>query len=380
MTSAELLPFPYWAPVRELLPHPLGHVSTVIAHPKGSAPVPLKVLKDSLKVTFSEDWAPYAQVELSLPADTAAPLDALDPRQNCRLSISAGYLYPAGVEADIHPLADVALRERPVRRPDDVVILKAASDEARAQDYRIMHTGAFPRSGVNEAVRWLLGFALAPDVPVLYSDFADGAKASGLAEIEAGIGDDVWSILDDVAARSGVRIWCDETRVWRISARPEYSGATSLEVAVGTNGTILTSESGLSREPWYNAAVLTYRWTDAANTEHIRHGRALVMEGDYSVPEVGAKVYHEEINRPVSQAAADRAAESRLRNLVTRGRSLTLTVGAAYWLRPGQTVRVKLPTGTADKHLVQSVSFTPHNGLMELVTRQPLNVKISNGE
>lgn len=376
----DLFPGDYWPPLLELISGPLGHLSTVTAHPIDADPFELDFVPDSLQVTFSEDWAPYAQVDVSVPADgDGEALGLLDPRKNCRLSVSAGYVYPDG-HKDLLPLADVALRERPVVRPADLVNLKAASDEARAQDYRLMWNGAFPRTGINEAVAWLLGFALAPAVPVIRSDYGARALAAGLDEIEAAIGDDVWAVLDDVAARTGVRIWCDETNVWRISARPESAGYTSLELTVGTEGTIITSESGLSRETWYNAAVLAYRWTDAANVEHIRYGRAQSMTGPYSVPEVGAKVYHEEITRPVSQAAANRAAESRLRNLLTRGRSLSLTAGAAYWVRPGMTAKVTLPTGEPEKHLVQSVTFRPHLGLMDLVTRQPHNTTITNGE
>lgn len=375
----DLFPGDYWPPLLELLPHPLGHLSTVTAHPLKGPAVPLAVRRDSLEVTFSEDWAPFAQIKCELPADTDAPLDLLDPRLNCRLSVAAGYAYPNGRE-EVLPLADVGLRERPVRRPDDVVALTAASDEARAQDYRIMHTAAFPRTGVNEAVRWLLGFALAPDVPVLVSDFADGTKAAGLAEIEAGIGDDVWSILDDVAARAGVRIWCDETRTWRIANRPANAGLTSLELTVGKDGTILKSETRLTREEWFNAAVLRYRWKTVAGVEQVRHGRALVSSGPHAVQTVGAKVYFDEIERPVSQSAADAAAASKLRTLTSRGRSLHLTAGAAYWLRPNHTIRVQLPTGAPEKHLVQSVTFRPHTGDMDIVTRQPQNVTITNGE
>lgn len=377
--NTDLFPGDYWPQVRELMSGPLGHVSTVTAHPIDADPFALDFVPDSLQVTFSEDWAPYAQVDVSLPAHDPDLLELLDPRKNCRIRVAAGYVYPTE-RTEVFPLADVALRERPVTRPADLVNLKAASDEARAQDYRLMYSGAFPRTGVNEAVAWLLGFALAPAAPVIRSDFGARAFAAGLDEIEAAVGDDVWGVLDDVAARTGVRIWCDETNVWRISARPENAGPTSLALTVGADGTIITSESGLSRETWYNAAVLVYRWTDAANVEHIRYGRAQAMTGPYSVPEVGAKVYHEEITRPASQAAANRAAVSRLRNLLTRGRSLSLSAGAAYWVRPGMTAKVTLPTGEPENHLVQSVTFHPHSGLMDLVTRQPHNTTITNGE
>lgn len=377
--KADLFPGNYDPRVLGLLEGPLGHRCTVTAHPVNADPFTLDVETGSLKVAFSEDWAPFAQVDLSLPAADPDVLDLLDPRKNCRISVAAGYVYPGG-QQDLQPLADVGLRERPVQRPADVVDLKAASDEARAQDYRLMWNAAFPRTGINEAVRWLLGFALAPDKPVLRSDYRDGWQASALDEIDAEPGTDVWSILDDIAARGEVRIWCDEERVWRIGPRSAWASDTSLELTVGENGTLIRTDSGLSRETWYNAAVLRYRWRNAAGDDVTRYGRARVTGGEYSVQEVGARVYSEEIERPVSQAAADAAAASRVKILSTRGRSLSLTAGAAYWLRPGHTVRVQLPTGPAEKHLVQSVTFQPHEGLMDLVTRQPQNAQITYGE
>lgn len=375
----DLLPGDYWPPVLELLPHPLGHISTVTAHPTDADPFELKVEPESLSIQFSEDWSPFAQVSLEVPAADLDRIESLDPRKNCRLKVSAGYIYPGG-RRDLQPLADVVLRERPISRPADVVDLKASSDEIRAQDNRIMFQASPPRTGVNETVTWLLGQALAPDRPALVSDYGPGARAAALADLEVDLGDDYWSLLDDVAARTGTRIWCDETRTWRIQARPEAAGFTSLELTVGRDGTIITSQSGLSRDEWFNAVLMRYTWQDAARNEYVRIGRARIWDGPYSVPEIGAKVHFEDVSRPASQAGADAAAASRLRNLFSRGRSLSLRAGAAYWLRPGMTIRVQLPTGAAEKHLVQSVTFHPHQGLMDLVTRQPVNANISNGE
>lgn len=376
---SDLLPGDYWPPVLELLPHPLGHVSTVTAHPTDADPFLLEVEAGSLSVQFSEDWSPFAQVRLDLPAMDLDRVESLDPRKNCRLEVSAGYVYPGGRE-EVLPLADVVLRERPISRPADLVSLTASSDEALAQDNRIMFPAAPPRTGINETVAWLLNQALAPARPVLSSDYAPGSAVSALADLEVELADDYWAVLDDVAARTGTRIWCDETRTWRIQARPEAAGPTSLDLTVGKNGTIITSESGLSREEWYNAVLIRYRWRDAAGNEQERVGRARAWEGPYSVPEVGAKVYAESVSRPVSQAGADAAAASRLRTLFSRGRSLSLTAGAAYWLRPGHTVRVTLATGPTEDHLVQSVTFHPHAGTMDIKTRQPNTLTITNGE
>lgn len=372
---------PYSAEVAELLAGPLRHEVNVSVAPRGKAAIPLDVLAESgaVEVTFSEDWAPYAQARVSVPVPDVDTLDQLDPRLNCRLLINVGYTLPDN-RREVFELANLGLRTRPVTRPGSTVDLSAASDEARAQDYRAMHWAGMERGGINEAVKWLAAYAIHPEAPVLKSSYGAGAGKTALAEIEVQIGDDYWSLMDDAAQRTGTRVYCDEKRQWRVVPRTTTTGTVAHTLTVGEDGTIVSANAALDREEWYNAVCLRYRWNDAANNEHIVYGKAQVSSGAYATGSVGHKVYFEEIPRPVSAATANAAAAAMVRNLVTRGRSLTLTAAAAYWLRPGDTVSVTLPTGPTSLHLVQSVTFRPLEGLMSVTTRQPENVTITTGE
>lgn len=372
---------PYSPEIAELLPGPLRHEVSVSVAPRGQAAIPLDVLAESgaVEVTFSEDWAPYAQARVSAPVPDVDTLDRLDPRLNCRLLVNVGYTYPDN-RTEVFELANLGLRTRPVSRPSGTVDLSAGSDEARAQDYRAMYWAGMERGGITEAVRWLAGYAVFPETPVVASSYAAATGRAALAEMEVQIGDDYWSLMDDAAQRTGTRVYCDEKRQWRIVPRATTAGTPVHHLTVGQDGTIVTANASLDREEWYNAVCLRYRWNDAANVEHVVYGRAQVTSGDYATGSVGHKVYFEEIPRPVSLAAANTAAASMVRNLVTRGRSLTLTAAAAYWLRPGDTVRVTLPTGAPANHLVQAVTFRPLEGLMSVTTRQPEDVTISTGE
>lgn len=371
---------PYSPDAGQRIADSLRHEATVAVAPVGGQEIPLDVEAGGLEITFSEDWAPYIQARVSLPVPAVAVLDALDPRLNCRLRISAGYTYPDN-RTEVFPLADLGLRTRPVSRPGNTVQLTAASDEARAQDYRAMFWAGMERPGINEAVGWLASLAVFPEpAPAVVSAFPARYGAAALAEIEVQIGDDYWSLMDDAATRTETRVYCDGGRVWRVEPRAVNAGNPVHHLTVGEAGTIVDSSAELDREDWYNAVVLRYRWNDAANTEHIVYGRAQVTSGPYATAAVGHKVFFEEIPRPVNLAAANAAAAARARKLVTRGRSLTLTAAAAYWLRPGHTVLVTLPTGPTEKHLVQSVSFRPLEGLMTVTTRQPENVTITTGE
>ncbi len=372
---------PYSAAVAELLPGSLRHEVSVSVAPRGQAAIPLDVMADSgaVQVTFSEDWAPYVQADVSVPVPDVATLDALDPRLNCRLLINVGYTLPDNTR-EVFELANLGLRTRPVSRPASTVRLAAASDEARAQDYRAMFWAGMERGGINEAVKWLAGYAVFPETPSVQSAYGAGYGKASLAEIEVNIGDDYWSLMDDAAARTGTRVYCDEKRVWQVAPRLTAAGTVQHHLTVGENGTIINADAALDREEWFNAVCLRYRWNDAANNEHIVYGLAQVTTGPYATGSVGHKVYFEEIPRAVSPAAANSAAAAKVRNLVTRGRSLSITAAAAYWLRPGMTVAVTLPTGPTSNHLVQAVTFRPLEGLMTVTTRQPENVTITTGE
>lgn len=372
---------PYTPDVADLITGPLRHEVSVSVAPRGKAPIALDVLdgNSAVEVTFSEDWAPYVQARVSVPVPDVETLDQLDPRLNCRVLINVGYTYPDN-RREMFELANLGLRTRPVTRPDSVVNLAAASDEARAQDYRAMYWAGMERGGITEAVRWLAGYAIHPESPVVKSAYGAGTGRAALAEIDVQIGDDYWSLMDDAAQRTGTRVYNDEKRQWCVEPRTVNAGTPVHHLTVGEAGTIVRADASLDREEWYNAVCLRYRWNDAANVEHVIYGRAQVTSGDYATSAVGHKVYFEEIGRPVSLAAANAAAAAMVRNLVTRGRSLTLEAAAAYWIRPTDTVRVTLPTGPTANHLVQSVTFRPLDGLMTVTTRQPENVTISTGE
>lgn len=372
---------PYTGDIADRVTRDIRHHHRVSVLPVDGIETALDVQHGSLQVQFSEDWSPHIRANLTVKApDDADLLDLLDPRTGCRLLIDAGYILPGDVE-DVHLLADVGLRTRDVNRPDNTVTLSALSDEALAQDY-VLQWGAqsMPTSGVPEAVRWLTRFALQPNVPTVASDFPDGHKASALTDFMLDVGTDLWNPIEDIAARADVWVHCDGERRWRIRARPQLGAAPAHRLEVGAAGTLLTTKSTLSRDSFYNAAVLEYRWKDTAGNERVVYGRAQVTSGDYRVQRAGYKTYYQRYERPITQAQANAAAATRVRNLVTRGRSLELSAAAAYWLRPGMTVAVTLPNGEPAAHIIQSITFQPSSGLMSLTTRQPLNVTIETGE
>ena len=370
---------PYSSAVAEYIKGSLEHVWAVTADPKVGASFPLTV--EALKVTLAEDWAPHIQASLTAPMLTQAQLDALDPRTGARIQISAGYRYPDGT-LDLQPLADLAVRQLVPTWPDDQVTINASSDEALAQDRMRVEDGRglpFTFAGINEAVSWFADYAVYPDSAVLDTSFAASYGASAVAGMEVDAGTPMWSPIEDAASRAGVWVHCTTDRKWRITARPGLATPRHT-LAVGSAGTIVTAQAPLDRTQWANQVLTEYTWTDAAGTQQTVYGRAAVTSGPFSVNSAGYRSVKQSYTRPATQAQADAAAASRVRNLVSRGRGLTLEAHAAYWLRPGETITAQLPVGAPENHIIKSLTFDPVAGLMSLETRLPLDATVTTGE
>lgn len=356
----------------------LEHKQSVLVQPATGPAFPLEV--EDLEVGFSEDWAPHVEVSMraKVPEDVAQ-IDTLDPRAGCRLLVSLGYIYGDRTE-DVHQVADVALQSRQVSRPSNELSLTGVSAEAQLQDYRILWNPSIPSAGLNELMDWCLRFGLAPKAPKVNSTLPAGYGKAGLAGIEAQIGSNYWDVIEDAAQRTDAWVYCDGDDTWQITKKPLIAVSPHLALTVGENGTIISTQSTLDREPWANALVITYEWTDANKDRRIIHGRAVADSGPFSIHQVGYRVQQVSRQTAVTQAQADQAAAGMLRNLISRGRSLTLEAIAAYWVRPGNSVDVTLPTGETERHLVQSVRFRPGDGTMTLTTRQPVDLTITTGE
>lgn len=370
---------PYSPAAVEALKDTHEHIYKITVDPVGYPAFDVEA--ENLRVTFAEDWTPHIQADITAAIPSIAELDLLDSRLNCRVQIEAGYRYQNGI-VDVQPLADLGLRTRDVRRPTNQVQFTASSDEARAQDRcRVFDFGEFTNfTGINELVQNFADYAVYPETATVLSDYPAEAGFYSIYGLTAPVGTPMWDVIADAAGRTGVWVHCDNQRRWRIRYRATTATTSMHTLEVGTNGTIITADSKIDRAGWANQSVIEYSWTDAAGDDHKVYGRATVTAGPYSVNMVGYKTDSITINRAATQSQANEAARSRVSNLVTRGRSVTIEAIAAYWLRPGMTITVQLPTGEAELHLIKSITFEPAAGTMTVETRQPVDVTITTGE
>lgn len=317
------------------------------------------------RLSFDETRSPRVMLtglECRIPTDPAV-LSRIDPRTGARVELDLGYTRPGGAQ-DVHLIADLGLRTRPVARPADTMTLEAASDEALVIDGSPTVGAAFSTANTTTAIRDVLRAVF----PALTPTVTAGVGPA----IAQGPYDDRWDLVLDLSDRIGARTFDDGLRGWHIDPVPVL-GTPNLDLSVGANGTIVDSEAGLGRDEWANVVILRYRWRDTSDVEHTITATRRVQTGPYAATVGNSKIELVERDVATTQTEANAAAAALVARTVTRGRSLTVTAVSAYWLRPGDTVNVTLPTGPTEQHLVASVDFDLATGLMQVTTRLPDN-------
>lgn len=369
---------PYMEDAEDRIRFSHRHIVTATAYPRTGDPIPLDV--ESGTLTFDESWSPRIQASLVclLPGDQST-LDRLDSRKSFRVRIEAGYEWDSVTE-DVQLLADLHVRSREVKRPENRLVLRLASDESLSQDYkRLSWEAQPPQTNLRDAVQFHADKARTGLGPaVVISDLPVGAGASAVAGMTQAPGQDSWSLLADAANRAAAQVFVDSEAQWRIAPPPVLSAVTSLNLTTGGGGIISDATASLDREEFHNAVCLKYVWKDGAGVEQTVYGNAYVMDGDFAVSTIGYNTYYEERAVPATQVQADDAARSALAALGRRGASYTMTAVAAYWLRPGQTVTATLPDAEQDRVLVSAVTFNIGSGQMTVRLRRPEALNISS--
>ena len=352
-------PFP--AEVEQLLTESHRQVVRARAtHPALTGAVELAV--EDITVSWNETTAPRVAANMSVTIpDDSEMLAALDPRTGVRVEIDCGYVLPGG-EEQVYTIADLGLRNRAIQRPANTVALACASDEMLAIDASPTASETVTGTSHSDAIQKLIKACISPAPRITSTVSGDAVTVDPVF--------DRWDTLNDIADRIGARAYDDGLRDWTITTSPVVS-TPSLTLTVGENGTVLTSDESLDRDGWFNYVLLRYKWTDTASVDHEVKATAYVKTGDYAITgPAGKRIFEAQREVPTTQAQANTAAASILSRLLTRAGSYRIQSVAAYWLRPGMTVSVKLK-GESDfkNHLVQSVTFRPLSGTMEIETR-----------
>lgn len=337
------------------------------------------VTYDFEPLDYSVDWDETRSPRVHASVDVAVPtsqevLDAIDPRTSVRVRVIVGYRLQTGT-LDEHVVADLGLRNRTVRRTDDaaVMTLTCASDEALVID------GTTSNPSASASSTWTAS-SLTAGITTLITDILAGTPAAAPAIVStvpaAGavtfpMEPHAWDQINDAADRFDIDVYDNGDRVFRIAPRAGVSAESALQLQTGVNGTVLSSETGISRDDWANWVVVWYRWPNTAMVDgyEIAGGQAHVLSGPFAPAASGYKMLMEVREYPGTYAGGAAAAATILRRMLARSRSYQLTAVPAWWVRPGHTITLQLPLGSQERHLVSRVGFRPN--AMTIETRLP---------
>lgn len=339
---------------------------------EGTAVTTLSVVDGD--VAFSEDWSPRMQAHLTV-ANTfnLDQLQSIDPRTPRRLEIYAGYYHPGNVP-DVRLLATGQLDERVASSPGDMIELTLSNAETAAQECRWLAatvTRSFP--GVIEALTYFIGQATAPNFLSLDTDIPPVYRPDLTAGMEVETGASMWDLIDTLSQSAGLRVYVADDGRWHVGRKTTIAGLTRAFLTQDDRGIVSTAEDILSRDGYYTAAAIKYMWNDGTTDREIL-GTWAPTPAPGIERGAGQKTYYDERPGPISQAAANETARLTVASLSTRGNSYVLEAVAAYWLREGDTVQVRLLTGVDVRHIVKQVTFHLSAGTMTVITREPTNL------
>lgn len=360
-----------WDPrMGDLIRESVRHVTRVYTRDKAQVIRDLDVI--SCAVDYDEQRVPQIQATVTcvLPDDYEYLLQ-LDPRTHgARVVIMAGYGFP-GEDDDIHPLADLVIRERNIDRPENTMTLNLQSEESLFIDAAPTGSGVFAVSSGGPVA--LAQQTIAEKIPNPTFQVLPGAEGyDGGYGLQ---GSDAYDVVQNALDSIGVQFFNDGVLGRYVFAPPaEIIEPVHHDLRVGSAGTLIDTQVSLTRgAEWANHVIIRFGdIEDEANAQRANEGKARIADGPFAAVNGNDKVFFEERRETyVGDAEADQIAKSVLMRRLTYGRSMVLTAVAAYWLRPRMSVTIQLPTGITEYHLVSAVQFDLAAGTMQLKTRLP---------
>ena len=361
------------------------------------------ITPSEFNATLDEGWSPYVQATLTGPLPTEDELAQLDPRKNVRVQVnlredfgasdlvstftaahfgqtaadltSAFQGKTAATLTGLHfkPYRDtqvllprstslfLTLRSRRIDWAAGKATYTLASDEALLQDYALVQTDAlYPQGGtVASAVR----FALATIGAYLGTPEADSDVADDEA-LRWEPGTSAWDYLMPILQDAGLRLFCDETRRWRLVPatynRPEAVNLTITSNITGLTDSISRDSSEVS-DAWYDSVVAIYKWRDEFDVEHTNYTTA--QTPGIVAPTKTLTVTYEGVGN------AGIGAQLLLNRAQARGRQVTVEAMSNYTLRPGMTATLGLPETYTQTSRVASVTWNLPADEMTVTTR-----------
>lgn len=373
-------------------------MSTVDAHRATATVQPVGVVLDvqNATVKLDEGWAPYAQVQLVCALPDAADREALDMRVNSlRVAVTVQQDFGAAwsldtlTDAPAHTVAQLTslLGGRPLgyltnlyfrswngpsvrpskRRTFDLFVterefddnagtltLQAQSDEARVMGDALIDT--VPLDPGTTSLRSICSLVLARYGARLAAGASDAVVAQQTSTIwKPGV--KAWAYLTPMLEAAGLRLWCDEKRVWHLDPRQSTIDG-SLSISPTDTMVNHRDRMTLNSDVWYDAVVVHYTWTD-------QYG--LTTEA-YDVAGAQPAESVLVIDRPAVYPGPGAAAGILARGQ-GRGRVLGVRAVSNYDATPGMAATILPPDTASQTGYVAAVAFELPAAEMDVTTR-----------
>lgn len=162
--------------------------------------------------------------------------------------------------------------------------------------------------------------------------------------------------LRPLVEASGLVLFCDENRVWRLVDPTDYEVPGYVVVQSKYNATEGSDTISRNTDEWGTGVLVIYRWTDSEGISHEEYDfagtddKVITIERESEYPGPGAAAYY-------------------LNSRQGRGRTQEVTALTNYFATPSQDVTINLPGTLTQTGKVRRVTFGLSDGLMDVGTR-----------
>jgi hypothetical protein len=277
-------------------------------------------------------------------------------------AVSADYFYAwnsFGVRSPTIRNYNLSLRSFEADHRAGELRLVFNSDEMLMQDFALLSKDSI--APLTSTVKGAVNLALSKVNAALSPDSLD-ALVDDVESLVWKPGVSAWDYVEPLVQKAGLRLYCDEQRIWRLT-EPQRSVDGFLSLAASSNvtrGIDSVSLDARSEDSFYDGVVVRYEWQDALNVRQTAYDVA----GD---PASARKVYSFTISDVPYPGPG--AATAILRRSQGRGRVLNVDAISDYSTEPGLPLGISLPNSITQTGYVSAVDWEFPEGTMSVKSR-----------
>ncbi|MDJ1115383.1 DUF859 family phage minor structural protein [Microbacterium dauci] len=310
-------------------------------------------------ISLDAGRSPHVQANIQVPMRF---LELLDPRDAPRVILDVKAIFQ-GEDGPVvqERTFNLGVRRRPAAYGSGIITVDLASDEALLGDYRPLAnvTAMAGMTSIRAVVSYVLDRAI-PGAVLAPSD--DRAPVGEDADEEALLwkaGESAIEFLHPLVQALGLRLVCDEARVWTLRDANYTGDGDVLNLTTGVN--LIEAQDTIDRDGdlWFDARITRYRWTDSGGAQRERVD-AFALRTPYSRASLVT------LNSPYPGPGRS---EYAVRRAQQRGREVSATIVADWNTRAEQPATFTFPDAPTQFGAIQTVEFNLANDEMTVTAR-----------